>query len=328
IPSPLYKITSETTKDASKHPVDPLTAFDDASRRKCVFNVRNTQQGVVLGFSERSSDTVLSISSCAVLVPQISGSLDDLREICASLPQTKKPFRLSVLATQNGLDLSLEGSVPLNENTKTVLVRKALASGFARFSSDGEILIEPQKPVLKMGICEVAPPPGAFVQAVEAAETAMANLVCDHLSDCKSVADLFCGIGTFALSLAGKSIVWAVEENASALAALDQAWRETGGKLKQVKTETRNLDRRPASFQELKKIDGVVFDPPRAGAEAQARQIAKSKVRKVAAVSCNPVTLVRDLGILMDGGYRIHRITPIDQFKYTPHVEIVVLLER
>ena len=153
-------------------------------------------------------------------------------------------------------------------------------------------------------------------------------MVGEHLAKCKSVADLYCGVGTFALRLAENSKVWAIEENSASLQALDRAWRETGGKLKQIKTEARNLDRRPANHQELKKIDGIVFDPPRAGAEMQARQIAKSNVGKVAAVSCNPQTLARDLAILVEGGYAISRIVPLDQFRYTPHVEVVALLER
>lgn len=315
-------------KAGIEHEVEHLVSFDLANRRKCVFNAKNINSGIQLGYAERASETIVPIEHCPVLDHAIVDRLEELRGLVASLPQSKKPFRLSVLSTKNGLDINIEGSGEIKTSLKEILVRKALAADFARLSYGDEILIEKRKPELQMGGVAITPPPGAFVQAISAAEQHMAELVCDHLKKCKSVADLFSGIGTFALRLAENSTVWAVEESAPALAGLDRAWRETGGKLKQVQTESRNLDRRPVSFRELKKIDGLVFDPPRAGAEAQAKQIARSKVKKLAAVSCNPVTLARDLSILIEGGYKITRIVPIDQFVFTPHVEVVVLLER
>ncbi|MEM7215102.1 MAG: RNA methyltransferase [Pseudomonadota bacterium] len=321
-------VRSALAKAGLDERVEPLVSFSESTRRKCTFSVRKTNHGLSLGFVERFSDTIIPLDACPLLLPEIADRLPDIRKLCESLPTTKNSFRLTVLASENGLDLGLEGTARLKTTIKDVLARKALALGFARFSCDGEILIEKQKPVLKMGQCNVIPPPSAFVQAIETAEQTMTRLVCAHLYDCKNVADLFCGIGTFALRLAENSTVWAVEENDNALIALDRAWRETGGRLKQVKTEGRNLDRRPVGFQELKKIDGLVFDPPRAGAEKQANQIAKSKVEKIAAVSCNPITLARDLRILTDGGNEISQIIPIDQFRYTPHVEVVALLNK
>jgi len=310
------------------HPIEPLAVFKSALRRKVVFGAKNTNEGILIGFAERSSDRIIPVDHCPVTDAGIVGSIPNLKNLVASLPQSRKPFRLAVMATENGLDVNIEGVTALKASVRDVLIRKALAYDFARLSWEGEVLIENRKPGLSIGVCTIVPPPGSFVQALLEAEHLMADLVSSHLSDCKATADLFSGMGTFALRLAATSTVWAIEENAAALSSLDRAWRDTGGKLKQVKTETRNLDRRPASFQELKKIDGLVFDPPRAGAEIQARQIAKSRVKKVAAVSCNPTTLARDLDILIKGGYRVTRIVPIDQFVYTPHVEVVVLLER
>ena len=155
----------------------------------------------------------------------------------------------------------------------------------------------------------------------------MADLATAHLSKAKKVADLFSGVGTFALRLARKSEVHAIESDAPALEALDRGFRMAPG-LKRVTTEKRDLFRRPMTFKELNAFDGVVFDPPRAGAEDQSRQIARSEVPFVAAVSCNPVTLARDLRILRDGGYRVTRVTPIDQFLWSAHVEAVALLEK
>ncbi|TGV64877.1 class I SAM-dependent RNA methyltransferase, partial [Mesorhizobium sp. M00.F.Ca.ET.149.01.1.1] len=167
----------------------------------------------------------------------------------------------------------------------------------------------------------------AFLQATEAAEQTMASLVGQHLARAKKVADLFAGCGSFALRLAAKSEVHAVEGDGPALAALDRAFRFASG-LKRVTAERRDLFRRPLTFKELNAFDGLVFDPPRAGAEDQSKQIARSDVPLVAAVSCNPVTLARDLRILLDGGYTVKSVTPIDQFLWSPHVEAVALLER
>jgi 23S rRNA (uracil1939-C5)-methyltransferase len=155
----------------------------------------------------------------------------------------------------------------------------------------------------------------------------MADLVGQHLARAKKVADLFAGCGSFALRLAAKSEVHAVEGEAAALAALDRGFRFATG-LKRVTSEKRDLFRRPLTFKELNAFDGLVFDPPRAGAEDQCRQIARSDVPLVAAVSCNPVTFARDLAILLAGGYRLKKVTPIDQFLWSPHVEAVALLEK
>ena len=155
----------------------------------------------------------------------------------------------------------------------------------------------------------------------------MAELVLAHLSRAKKVADHFAGAGSFALRLARKSEVHAVEGDAAALAALDRGVRQVSG-LKRVTHERRDLFRRPLTFKELNAYDGVVFDPPRAGAEDQSKQLARSDVPFVAAVSCNPGTLARDLAILIAGGYRLVRVIPVDQFLWSPHVEAVALLVR
>lgn len=308
--------------------VDAVISFPVASRRKAVFSANRINGELHLGFSQRNSNTIIDIEECPVLSDELTEALPDIQTIVASLSLGAKPIRVSVLATTTGIDMEIEGSLKLSPLQRTSLTQKAIESGLARLSLNQEVQIEAKRPILEMGIGQVTPPPGGFVQAIEDAENKMAKLVCEHLARSKNVADLFCGSGTFALRLAEQSSVWAVEENQSAIEALERAWRETGGKLKQIKVETRNLERRPVSFQELKKIDGLVFDPPRAGAETQARQIAKSKVQRVAAVSCNPVTLARDMAILIEGGYRTSRIVPIDQFRFTPHVEVVALLER
>jgi 23S rRNA (uracil1939-C5)-methyltransferase len=170
-------------------------------------------------------------------------------------------------------------------------------------------------------------PPGGFLQATELGEQTLARLALDGVSGAKKVADLFAGCGTFALRIAENASVKAVEQDRPALAALDRAWRNTPG-LKKVEHEGRDLFRRPLTVSELNEFDAVVFDPPRAGAEAQAREIARSKVKRVVAVSCNAETLARDLKILASGGYKIGAVTPVDQFRHSAHVETVVVLGR
>jgi len=307
---------------------DNLLSYEDASRRKCVFNAQRTPQGVRLGFNEKASNDIVSIDHCPVLVPAINDQRQNIQDLVNSTPTTKNPLRISVLVTNNGLDISIEDAKPLSETERQVLIKKTIAHKFSRLTINQETLIKTAEPQINIANTSVSPPPSAFVQALKQAEDDMSDHVASFLKGCKQVADLYCGIGTFALKLAENSSVYAVEESGEALDSLDQAWRQTGGKLKQIKTEKRNLERRPVTFGELKKMDGLVFDPPRAGAELQCKQIAKSRVKKVAAVSCNPNTLASDLEILVKGGFNVKRIISIDQFKYTSHVEIVVLLER
>lgn len=307
---------------------DALLNYPDASRRKCVFNAQRSPEGMRLGFNEKSSSEIVALDGCPVLVSSINEQLDAIHDVVNSVPTTKHPLRVSVLVTKNGLDIAIEDAKELSETERQVLVKKTIAHKFSRITVNRETLIKTAEPHIEIASTIVSPPPAAFVQALKLAEDDMSEIVANFLKDCKQVADLYCGIGTFALKLAENSAVYAVEESGEALNSLDQAWRQTGGKLKQIKTEKRNLERRPVTFGELKKMDGLVFDPPRAGAELQCKQIAKSRLKKIAAVSCNPTTLATDLEILIAGGFNVKRIIPIDQFKYTPHVEAVVLLER
>ena len=173
-----------------------------------------------------------------------------------------------------------------------------------------------------IGRARVTLPPGSFLQATAAGEQTLARLVEDHIGDAKLVADLFCGVGPFALRLAERARIMAFDADAGAIAALKQATNMTSG-LKPIEAETRDLFRRPLVAQELKRVDALVFDPPRQGAEAQARELAKSAVAIVVAVSCNPATFARDARLLVDGGYRLKSVTPVDQFRHSAHVEIV-----
>jgi 23S rRNA (uracil1939-C5)-methyltransferase len=297
------------------------------SRRRVVFTARRSGAGMEFGFVRALSSEVVTVAECPISLPEIVEALDPLKALAALVCATAQPFHMTVTATAAGLDIATRDSGKLGEHQRRIAANFVIARNFARLTIDGETLIELRKPSLVFGDVAVAVPPGGFLQATAAAEQAMADLVAGHLGHSKRVADLFSGSGSFALRLARRSAVHAVESDAAALAALDHGFRFAKG-LKRVTTEKRDLFRRPLTFKELNAFDGLVFDPPRAGAEDQAKQIARSEVPFVAAVSCNPVTLARDLAILLEGGYRLTGVTPIDQFLWSPHVEAVALLEK
>jgi len=308
--------------------VDPLVSSPPHSRRRAALTAKRTEGGILLGFNAALSHRVVDIEECPVMEPELVAALPLLRQLARLVARTSDAFRLTVTRTASGLDVAAQGSGRLEGKARQAAIEFSIARGIARLTLDGEIVIEPKKPAIMVGDVSVSPPPGAFLQAVAEAESAMAGLVAGHLGKAKRVADLFAGIGTFALRLARQSEVHAVEGDAAALAALDRAFRFGQG-LKKVTVEKRDLFVRPLTYKELDaSFDGLVFDPPRAGAEAQAMQIARSQVRLVAAVSCNPLTLARDLSILIAGGYELKRVVPVDQFLWSPHLEAVALLEK
>jgi len=307
--------------------VDALVVSPPVSRRRVTLSAQRIGGRVQLGFNAAYSHDIVEIQECAVAAPQIVAALPELRQLATLLASGPKPFRLTVTYTRTGLDIAAEDVGKIDEGKRRRLVEFCLGKGFARLSSEGETIIEREKPVVMFGNVPVTIPPGGFLQATEHAEHVMASLVQEHLAGSKYVADLFAGSGTFALRLATASRVHAVESEGTALAALDEAAKRASG-LKPVVAEKRDLFRRPLTAKELAAFDGLAFDPPRAGAEAQCEQIARSTVRRVAAVSCNPGTLARDLAILTQGGYRVTRVVPVDQFLWTSHVEVVALLEK
>ena len=297
-------------------------------RRRVVFAARKTEKDMLIGFNHAESHHIVAIEECPISSAGIIARLPAIRAIAASLATNAEPFRISVLETLSGLDISVDEVKKLSDPQRRKAVETVLSlRGIARVSLNGEILIEPSKPLVDFGGIQVSPPPGGFTQATKPAEQAMAELVLAHVGKAKRIADLFAGAGTFSLQLARIGRVHAVEAEAKALAALDHAARNTQG-LKPVSVEKRDLFRRPLMTQEFKPFDAVVFDPPRAGAEFQCKELARSGVKKIAAVSCNPLTLARDLAILVEGGYRITGVTPIDQFLWTSHVEVVATLEK
>jgi 23S rRNA (uracil1939-C5)-methyltransferase len=309
-------------------PVADLVPCLPGSRRRVTYSARKAQAGVVLGYHAAMSDRVVGIVEDPITVPAIGEKLGDLRQLAQMLAPAEGDLRLAVTATDAGLDIRVGGAPKLGEKARLAASDFAARAGFARLSLGDDVVVTPRRPRVMFGTVAVEPPPGAFLQATADAEQAMASLVLRHLAGAKRVADLFAGCGTFALRLAAGAEVLAAESDAASLDALDRAFRGAGGTLRRVTAEKRDLFRRPLTVAELDRLDGVVFDPPRAGAEDQSKLIARSSVPRVVAVSCNPGTLARDLAILVAGGYRVTEIVPIDQFLWSPHVEAVALLEK
>jgi 23S rRNA (uracil1939-C5)-methyltransferase len=261
-------------------------------------------------------------------VPAIVKALPALAGLAEPLVSRRGEVRLEVTAARNGLDVSISGAKRgLDGPTRLKVAEAARVGRFLRMTIDGDPLLVLGEPVVDFDGIEVALPPAGFLQAAKASEATLWRLVRDATAGARRVVDLFAGLGTFALPLSRSAEVAAVEGDKASLSALAAAHRRTPG-LRQIRTIVRDLFREPLSARELDTFDAVVLDPPRQGAKAQAGEIAKSAVPLVVAVSCNPATLARDARILVDGGYRLGLVTPVDQFLFSPHVELVAVLRR
>ena len=308
--------------------VHPLVDAHGLGRRRITLHARmGTHDVLKVGFSAANSHDIVPVDRCPILDPGLSGALDAAWAIAEPLKPTRKPLDIQFTATDSGLDVDVRGSGPLPSAMIATLSRVAEQHRLARLTRHGELVLMRTPPTIGIGAAQVTLPPGSFLQATVAGEQALATLVSEHCKRAKHIADLFCGVGPFALRLAAKSRISAFDSDAGAVTALQKAATSTSG-LKPVKAETRDLFRRPLMPQELRDFDTVVFDPPRQGAQAQAIQLAASKIPVVVAVSCNVTTFARDARILIDGGYQIEGVTPVDQFRHTPHVELVARFKR
>ncbi len=308
--------------------IAPLAEIPPGTRRRAVLTAVRDAKGVRLGFREEGTHSLIDIAVCPVLQPAIAGALPALRELVAAVVPNRGEGRLTVTATPAGLDVAIatEGASASVEAAAR-LAALAGKNGIARVTLNGAPAVMLVEPALSFGGVRVSLPVDAFVQAAPPAETIMTELVVAAIGKAKQVADLFCGLGTFTFPLARKARVLAVDGNRTALSALRDAALHAQG-IKSVETKVRDLMREPLSRKELEPFGAVVLDPPRAGAKAQAEALAKSKVPVVVAVSCNPATLARDARILVDGGYKIERVTPVDQFVFSAEVEAVAVLRR
>lgn len=308
-------------------PIGPLLDAHGAGRRRITLHARFNEGRARIGYMAARSHDLVEIALCPIAEPALERAPAAALALAERLAAARKPLDLQITGIGTGLDIDIRGHGRLAERERQALIEAAGEQDLARLSLHGEVLIERRAPRVPMGRAQVVPPPGGFLQATRAGEEALSALVLDACGGAKRVADLFAGCGPFSLRLAEAREVHAVDGDGASLAALDKAARNTPG-LRRVTTETRDLFRRPLLAPELDRFDIVMVDPPRAGAEAQAKQLALSKVPAVVSVSCDAGTFARDAATLLRAGYALERVTPVDQFKYSRHLEIVGLFRR
>ena len=299
----------------------PIQTSPAQSRRRATFAAKRTKKGAMAGFYGRASDVVIEIPDCQLLHPDLMGGLKVAEELALIGTSRKAALAVTVTLADSGLDVAVAQGKPLDGPLRMALAQLCEQLGLARLTWEDEVIAMRQPPLQRFCRAQVLPPPGAFMQATKQGETALLAAVREAVGDAAHIADLFAGCGTFALPLSEKARVHAVESEAEMLAALDQGWRMAEG-LKPVTTEARDLYRRPMLPDEMKKLDAIVIDPPRAGAERQVVEICLAKVPRVAFVSCNPVTFARDAQMLCKAGYRLNWVQVVDQFRWSSHVEI------
>lgn len=337
--------------------VAPLVPAAGEGRRRLTFHaVRGTDGALRVGFMAARSHELVAIDHCPVAEPALAAAPQIAGRLAEAFlgGMSARDCDIHVTASLNGLDIDLRGGAgasggksgavsPPSEALRRRLIALADECDLARLSVSGETLVMRRPPVQKMGSATVLPPAAGFLQASRTAEAILAEHVVEALrarpsssggggrkakrKPVRRVAELFAGCGAFTLRIAGQFPVHAVEADAGALAALDRAARETPG-LKPVTHERRDLFRRPLLAPELAGFDAVVLDPPRAGCEAQARQLARANVPLIVYVSCDPVTLARDAALLVAAGYHLETVIPIDQFAQTAHLEAVAVLRK
>ncbi len=309
-------------------PVAHVISVGLGARRRATLSARRTGRGVVLGFYEARGQDIVDLHECPVTASAIVRALPGLKRLVEPLASRRLPVRLTVTLAANGLDVAIEDFPgELGPEARERLAQAAAACKLARLTVAGDTLYQSTVPAVRFGPANVVLPPRAFLQAAPAAEAEMVRLVSTAVGPARRIADLFCGLGTFTFPLATNAPLLSVDGDRQAVAALESAAKRTPG-LKPIEAKVRDLFREPLSVKELERFEAVVFDPPRAGAAAQAAALAMSRVPAIVAVSCNPATLARDARILIDGGYTLERVTPIDQFLFSPHVEAVAVFRR
>ena len=320
-------VTDALSRHGVDASVDDVFEVPPATRRRATMKAEKTREGVLLGFCTARSHDIVDVHECLVLTPKLAALVPRLREMLAAILRAGETAELHLTETDTGVDLSLRWQRSNDPATLADLARWAAKLKLARISRHNETLIELARPAVHFGKASVALPPGAFLQPTREGEAALQNFVREALSGAKQVADLFSGCGTFALALAERARVHAVEIDPAMLDALSSAARATS-RLKPVTVERRNLFKRPISESDLSGYDGVCLDPPRAGALAQTQSLARSNVKRVAYISCDADTFARDARVMTDQGYRLERVVPVDQFLWSSHIELGASFRR
>jgi 23S rRNA (uracil1939-C5)-methyltransferase len=308
-------------------PVAGVLTSPPQSRRRAGLAGRRTKGGAIVGFHARGSDTIVPVPDCRLLSPALMAGMPAYEALIRLAASRSGEVGLTVTETLAGLDILLQTSRDLTPALRTDLAALAERHGIARIVWRDDPVVQRHPPVIRLGAARVVPPPGAFLQATAEGEAALVALVREGVDGARRIVDLFAGCGTFALPLAEGAEVHAVEGDDAMRAALDRGWRGTPG-LKRITTEARDLFRRPLLPDELAGFDAAVVDPPRAGALAQVTEIARSPLNRVVMVACHPATFARDVRVLVSAGFVPGPVTVVDQFRWSPHVELCATLTR
>lgn len=312
--------------------VMPMVLAHGEGRRRATFHARMVGSELAtreteVGFMAARSHDIVTVEACPVLSPGMKDAPRLARALAGLFRAAGKPLDLQITASEAGFDVDIRGHGPAGEKLRMILGEAARRLDLARLSLHGDIVVERRPPQQRMGKAMVTPGPGGFLQATTLGEESIAQIVKAAMPKARRIADLFAGCGPFALRLAEMADVHAVESDKAAMLALDRAFRNTQG-LRRITTETRDLFRRPLLEPELNAFDAIVLDPPRAGAEAQVRWLAASKVPVIAYVSCDAASFARDAKTLLAGGYALDSVTPVDQFRYSAHIELVGIFRK
>jgi 23S rRNA (uracil1939-C5)-methyltransferase len=295
--------------------VAPIERVPPATRRRTRLAITRS----AIGFHQRASHRIVDVKACPVLHPVLFAVVTRLRSL--SIEATA-----SLTLADTGIDLLLELAEKPDLSALETLAKFAHNQDLARVSwrTKGELPMPVvQRRPVQMNFSGITAdlPPDCFLQATKESEIKIRDLVLGGVGDARTVGDFYSGVGTFSFALAKNATVYAVDRDAAAIAAL----RRAGAK---IRTETRNLDKRPLLKHELDNFDAVTFDPPYAGASAQTKELARSTVKRIVAVSCNPASFARDARTLVDGGYRLARVVPVDQFLWSAEIELVAHFVR
>ncbi len=327
------QVVAALARERIEAEIEATVAVPAGTRRRLALHARRLGDGRgVLGFKARKSWRLVEVSACPVADPRLVAAFPDLTRLAAAfLEHPKSAPTLHVTWTLDGLDVDVTGverrSGGLSGDRQMQAIRMAREADIARLSLAGETLMMARRPRVLFGPATVLLPAGGFLQAVPEAEQAMTSRAVAAVRGARRVADLFCGAGTFTFPLATVAGVLAADGSDAGIAALKDGIGSTPG-LKPIAAQTRDRFRRPLTPHDLKGCEAIVFDPPRAGALDQTMQIAGTKAAVVVGVSCNPQTFARDARVLIDAGFRLETVTPVDQFLWSAHVELVGVFRR
>jgi 23S rRNA (uracil1939-C5)-methyltransferase len=307
--------------------LEPFVRVAEGTRRRAVFKAKKSAGNVAIGFHGAATHTIVDMRECRVLTPALFKLAGELRIAMEEILSEGESAETHVTEAENGFDLAVRWPRKSSISAVPLFARLMDRSRVVRVTANGEVICSQTEPYVRFGKARVTLPPEAFLQPTSNGERALQDLVRRGVQRSKNTADLFAGCGTLSFAIAESARVHAVEADKPMLAALAEASRHTQG-LKPVTTEQRDLFRRPLTLRELDRFDCIVLDPPRAGAETQARQLAASSVGRVVYVSCDAQSFARDARILINGRFGLERTTPVDQFLWSEHIELVGVFER